>query len=511
LSARAQRDLARSQGLSGAVGGSLAADQAAAGGLPGGLRPQQSQLLRKSAASRIQRFWRAHYNQKTTQTQEKTRETWAATRLQARLRGFFVVRRRLHKAAKEIQRHWRGFAVRLAVKRRKAVINVQRHARGLLVRAEMRRRGRATIAIQRFMRGALARQHVASYRVRARNAAVLLQCAARRWKARRIMGAKRKEKEHAYAEVRAAIRIQSVFRGNKGRKRFNGVREENEEYEQRRKAATKLQATARRRAAEQKVDVLRSAKLESQCKAATTIRKHWLCFNLRRRYLQLQAEYRLHIDSVITLQRYIRGYVVRMRLWRNAIRSEEELWAAVEIQRCWRGFRGRVRWETEWMRQHSRLESAARIQRHVRGWLARTRAHRIRKRIARAEFQAARLKFKAAQRIQSVARGRQSRQRMQAHRERKLQAVIKIQSIFRGYKLRKQRKQELVHRHTVRIQAAMRGHLVRNRRFHVLAKVVCIQRNYRRWLRFMPEAERTRRMERWRSRREKAKVAAAST
>ena len=48
---------------------------------------------------------------------------------------------------------------------------------------------------------------------------------------------------------------------------------------------------------------------------------------------------------IVTIQRYARGFLVRLRMWREAIRAEEELWAVLEIQRVWRGYHGRVRWE----------------------------------------------------------------------------------------------------------------------------------------------------------------------
>ncbi|CAE7319331.1 MYO5A, partial [Symbiodinium sp. CCMP2592] len=112
-------------------------------------------------------------------------------------------------------------------------------------------------------------------------------------------------------------------------------------------------------------------------------------------------EFLNHVDSVVTLQRYARGYLVRLRMWRDAIQTEQRLWAAVEIQRCWRGYMGRLRWEMEYERLWSRETAALIIQRNVRGWLARSAVTGRRKRKARAEFEKARRRFKAAQKIQA--------------------------------------------------------------------------------------------------------------
>lgn len=508
LAARAQRELARAAGNE--PGGSLAADQAPAGGLPGGLRPQHSQLLRRSAAEKIQRVWRASHSRRTQTGSKLAKSHLCATKIQARWRCFRVVRRKHNEAATHIQRIIRGCIVRLKNSRLKAAIRMQRHARGMMVRRKLGGTVAAVTSIQCLARGFLGRRRVQARRTQHSRAALTIQRVAKCWEASKVVHELRRERDAAEVQRTAALQIQTVFRGNKGRQRFEVRREEYMALERQHTAATKLQATARRRAAEQKVDSIRSIKLEAHSRAATMIRKHWLCHLYRKRFLQLRQEYTLHEKSIVTMQRYVRGYVVRLRMWRNAIRAEEELWAAIEIQRCFRGFCGRVRWEKEYNRIHSRLESACKLQRHVRGWLARTRALRIRKRNARAEFEKARRRFKGAQRMQALVRGVQCRKRMQAFRQRKVQAVLRIQSVQRGHRLRSSMSEQVMHKRTVQIQAAMRGFLVRNRRFGVLLKVICIQTNYRKWLRFVPEAERARRAERWRVRRAEAKAAAAA-
>ena len=123
-------------------------------------------------------------------------------------------------------------------------------------------------------------------------------------------------------------------------------------------------------------------------------------------------------------------------MWREAIRAEEELWAAMEIQRIYKGYRGRVRWEDKLEESWRRELSAFVIQRNLRGWIGRTRVGRMRRRIARAEFDRARGRFRAAQRIQALVRGVQTRKVTSERKRLKLFAIVMAQRIFRGHWLR---------------------------------------------------------------------------
>merc|ERR1719352_2089039 len=97
--------------------------------------------------------------------------------------------------------------------------------------------------------------------------------------------------------------------------------------------------------------------------AATFMRKMWLGSKTRKRYRELLNEFRTHESHIVTVQRYSRGFLVRLRMWREAIRAEEELWAALEIQRVWRGYLGRVRWENAYEVVYDREIAAMKIQR----------------------------------------------------------------------------------------------------------------------------------------------------
>merc|ERR1719236_392577 len=105
---------------------------------------------------------------------------------------------------------------------------------------------------------------------------------------------------------------------------------------------------ARRDQATKRVDKIRLDRVALMNKSATFVRKLWLAHITRKRYLGLKKEFNSHIDSIVTMQRYVRGFLVRLRMWREAIRAEEELWAVVEIQRVWRGLVGRIRHEAKY-------------------------------------------------------------------------------------------------------------------------------------------------------------------
>merc|ERR1740138_1982196 len=122
-------------------------------------------------------------------------------------------------------------------------------------------------------------------------------------------------------------------------------------------------------------------------KAATYLRKMWLGARTRKRYRELLNEFRAHEGHIVTIQRYARGFLVRLRMWREAIRAEEELWAALEMQRVWRGYLGRVRWEAAYEGVWRREMAAVVVQRNIRGWVARCRVRRSQRKIARAEFE----------------------------------------------------------------------------------------------------------------------------
>jgi len=337
-------------------------------------------------------------------------------------------------------------------------------------------------------------------------ASLVIQRGIRRWKAKQIAKAKKAEKEEQEARLNAAVALQSVLRGRAGREKAVVRKQQWVAEQEQERAATRIQAIARRTQAKRRVGDMRMTRLQGMSRASTIIRKHWLRKIYRRRYVELQREFRIHESSIVTMQRYVRGFLVRVRMWRNAIKTEEELWAAVEIQRVWRGYMGRLRWELAYEAVWSREVAAQRLQRYIRGWLARTRVHRMRRKLARAEFEKARRRFKAAQLIQANVRGWLVRTRTQAWRDRLLKVVIMIQRCTRGHQLRCKLWQRVLERRATQIQARARCFLIRNRRFYFIANVICIQRRYRLWLSRVPEEKRKLKVEAWRQRRAAARA-----
>merc|ERR1719235_229920 len=270
-------------------------------------------------------------------------------------------------------------------------------------------------------------------------------------------------------------------------------------------SATRLQSMSRRNAARKRVDVIRQDRLDLMNKSATFVRKLWLAYITRKRYMELKQEFEGHIDSIITQQRYVRGFLVRLRMWREAIRAEEELWAVVEIQRVWRGYIGRLKWESKYEDTWRREMAAACMQRAARGWLARTRVNRVQRKIARAEFEKARLRFKSAQRIQALGRGVLVRKVIRAWRERIIASVVTIQRIARGHSLRRKLWDQVLNQRATMIGAVMRGYLTRRRQIDLIAKVIMVQQNYRLAM-VEPKEVRNKRTELMMQRKKAAKI-----
>jgi len=398
-----------------------------------------------------------------------------------------VRRMKLDRAARTIQKHVRGHLVRKMLKFHKAAVVIQRRIIGILTRAQLNRMHCAAVKVQSLMRSRLGRKRAREKKVFLTKTVVTIQCAVRCSIAKRKVRARRAQFRATMAQVKAAIDIQRFFRGWKGRNRHASCKVQYKEDLARHMAATKLQAMVRRDHASKRVDNIRADRLSTMNNAATFVRKMYLGAKTRKRYKMLVSEFHNHEAHIVTIQRYGRGFLVRLRMWREAIRAEEELWAALEIQRIYRGYGGRVRWESAFEKVWLREMGAVVMQRHVRGWLARTRVTRTRRKIARAEFERARRRFRAAQKIQSMARAVMSRNVVNAKRYRVVGAAIAIQRIARGHALRVRLWNQVIELRATMITSVARGFLVRNRRFHLIAKVIYIQRRYRTWQKKSPE------------------------
>merc|ERR1719183_87668 len=157
-----------------------------------------------------------------------------------------------------------------------------------------------------------------------------MQCGARMYLARMRVARIREEKRIRDLHYRAARTIQRWQRGKMGRIRFNDKKNQWAEDMREYKAAVKMQSIIRREMALQRVDGLRAQKLDAMNKAATLMCRCWRGAKARKRYLAILSVFRKQEHQIVILQRFARGFVVRLRMWREAIRAEEELWAVLE-------------------------------------------------------------------------------------------------------------------------------------------------------------------------------------
>eukprot|EP00747_Dinoflagellata_sp_TGD_P165780 gnl/TRDRNA2_/TRDRNA2_187607_c0_seq1.p1 gnl/TRDRNA2_/TRDRNA2_187607_c0~~gnl/TRDRNA2_/TRDRNA2_187607_c0_seq1.p1 ORF type:complete len:999 (+),score=192.06 gnl/TRDRNA2_/TRDRNA2_187607_c0_seq1:194-2998(+) len=468
-------------------------------------QPWKSAQVQKLAAERIQRVWRCWYQYCQDNVEWMTMTWICATTIQAHWRSYHVRRQRLDKYAKVIQRHCRGFLVRCVLKSHTAAVTIQRRVVGMLTRKQLLRRHEAARQIQRLVRGGLTRRRVNLLRNTLVGTTLIIQRHIRVWLAKKVAFQLAEEKRYSHLMEKACIDLQRFFRGWKGRQRADAAREEYQSIHQQHAAAVMIQSMVRKNQASRRVDRMREIRLRQMETAATLLRKMWLGTQTRRDYLRLKADFRRAEGFIITIQRFGRGFLTRLRLWKEAIRAEEELWAVLEIQRVWRGYQGRVKFEGQLEKVWRRELCAAVLQRNIRGWMARVRVNRMKRQLARAEFERARRRFRAAQKIQALARGVHSRKVTGKRKAMAVRAATEIQRMQRGSAIRKRLWLQVAELRATSIQAVARGFLVRNRRYHMIARVILIQRAYRRWLR-KPIEFREKRLEKTRHRKRQASI-----
>jgi len=244
-------------------------------------------------------------------------------------------------------------------------------------------------------------------------------------------------------------------------------------------AATRIQSIVRRDLSQRRVSEVRTRKRMRMGVAATYMRKMWLGYKVRRRYVQMRQAFESNESAVVVLQRFGRGFLVRLRLWNATIQQEEDKWAAVEIQRAYRGYMGRLRWEMLYIEKWSRTMAAARIQRVVRRWLAYVRVWRKKQKHAEQKLAKHQRLTSAAICIQRHARGIMTRKRIYDAVGHLIHAIKFIQKIFRGYRVRNGIWKQVHHYNATKINSHVRGFLVRARCKHLEYQMVLVQRYYR--------------------------------
>lgn len=441
-----------------------------------------SAQAQKEAATKIQTIWRAWHKYLQDNSEWMT-VTWiCATMIQSHWRSYHVRRQKLDKIVTNVQRHVRGILVRRTLRWHHAAVTIQKRMVGIITRKQLARLHAKVTDMQRLVRGGLARKRFArlfEYKV---GLIVTIQRYVRVWLARRKADEKKRQREDERLLNKATTDLQRMFRGWKGRARAYEKYCEHKQAEREYWAATKVQSHWRAKKDRRRVEIIREKLLQEMEKAATFLRKVWLGAQTKKQYRQLQSDFKAAEGHIVVIQRYMRGCICRIRLWREAVKFEEQQWAAIEIQRRWRGYRGRVSWENALENIWRREMAAALIQRNMRGFVDRQNTNRKKRQIARAKFEKHRNEYYAAQKIQARTRGILARKAVIFRLVRARKASTHIQRIHRGGVVRHHMWTQVREQRAIILQAAARAFLVRRRLQKLDRKVTLIQRTYRDWL-----------------------------
>ncbi|XP_014667741.1 PREDICTED: abnormal spindle-like microcephaly-associated protein homolog [Priapulus caudatus] len=468
----------------------------------------RQQYLQLKAAIAIQSAWRG-FTARRNYLQYK-----AAIAIQATWRGYIARQQYLKlKSAIAIQATWRGYIARRQYLQLKAAIAIQSAWRGFTTRRHYLQLLSATVCVQSYLRGMLARRK-SSKRCWA------IRTIQQRTRAYQLA---RRQREHYRDTRRAAVALQAAYRMRRERTRFLAARaatmtiqsgyrawRARRERDARARAVAVLQWRLRARltARRQRDEYLATRR------AAVTLQAGWRCRAQRASYLRLRraatiaqahvrgrrarAEYEQRRRAAAVLQRRLRA-TLACRRQHNRYAAMKR--AALRIQAAYRGWAARRAYQAE----RARVVSA---QACVRRWLARReRGRRMRavlvlQRRLRASLEARACRAKylkeraAATLLQAAARGWAQR----ANYVRRRRAAITMQACARGRIARRRRDERLrairiiqeryraararrtcLHEYrttraaVLTLQAATRGHLQRRRYKEHLRCVVVVQ------------------------------------
>lgn len=336
----------------------------------------------------------------------------SVTILQAFVRGSLLRKynRKRHSAASQIQRHWRGFSVVCQIQRQQMAARLlQSTYRGVRFRKEFEKLQRSACAIQKLWRGIAART---CYELDYIDI-VISQSQVRVWLASRKLDRKKKEIENIQSVM--AIKIQSLYRRYKTRCHF--LHEH---------AARIIQKSWRCYTVH--VDFMATMlsihALQAHCRSFLEIKR----FNrVKRQIITIQSFARMavqksafvrQVQMAVKIQSHTRGFHVR-----NSMAVKH--FSVTQIQKCWRGFIPR----SDFM---IIILMAVKIQAFFRMKLAQKRVDIIM------------LETKtwpdAAIKIQKVFRGYQSRSQV----ERREKRIILLQSLGRGFLVRRRDRRKTV-------------------------------------------------------------------
>ncbi|XP_047443910.1 abnormal spindle-like microcephaly-associated protein [Mugil cephalus] len=409
------------------------------------------------AAKVIQAVFRKWYKAKMSE------RSAAAVRIQSWYRMQKSVNRykKIQKSAVLMQALYRGHAQRrcfqmMKLQQRSAIV-IQSAFRGHAVRKHVAKMRCAAVVIQRRFRASVARDLERKMFVRMRCAAVTLQAAYRGKAAREAL-----RKQH-----KAATAIQAAFRKGAAQRNYLALRKATALIQQKYRAAVLTHK------AKSEYDALRNAALTIQANwRGRTIRKRieklHQCATLIQAYYRrykVQEEYSAKKAGAVVIQHHYRAFVAGREIRKAYLQKRD---ACITLQAGFRGMKVR----TEQRKKH---HAATLIQSLVRMILSRKRYFLL---------QSAAIIIQSRYRALLVCRAKQIE-------FRKLkQATVKIQALFRGFRVREDLKKR--HNAARAIQAQFRMHRMRMAYLAAKCAAIIIQERYR--------AKRLRDQQMWRYR-----------
>ncbi|XP_035509967.1 abnormal spindle-like microcephaly-associated protein [Morone saxatilis] len=429
-------------------------------------RDRMHYLSLRAAAVKIQRGYRRWETQKTE------KENHAATVIQAvfkkwykekmaertaaavRIQSWYKMQRSLHQYRKIkastllIQAQYRGHAQRRCFQ----VLKLQHHSatviqsvfRGHAARKLVAKMRCATVTIQRWFRASVERDVERQMFVRMRCAAITIQAAYRGKVAR----------ESLKKQYKAATVIQASFRRYAAQRRYLLLRKAAAVIQQ------KYRATMLARKTKKDYDALRNAALTVQANwrgrtDRKRIEKRHQCATLIQAYYRrhkAEAEYRSKKAAAVVIQHRYRAYVAGKEMRKAYLHRRA---ACITLQAGFRGLRDR----TELKKKHW---AATVIQSSVRMFLCSKRYILI---------QSAVIIIQSRYRALVACRAQQNEYRVLK------QAAIKIQAVYRGFRVREDLKKR--HRASTAIQAQFRMHRMRMAYLATKCAAIIIQEHFR--------------------------------
>ncbi|KAL1774848.1 abnormal spindle-like microcephaly-associated protein [Sigmodon hispidus] len=415
-------------------------------------------------------------------------QTEAAMTLQRAFRAWRLRRRARERSAVVIQSCYRRHReVQKYIYIRACVIAIQRRFRCFQAQKLYKRRKEAVLTLQRHFRAYQKGKLVRAEYLQKRAAAVRLQAAFRRMKAR-----------NSHRQIRAACVLQSYWR----------MRQERLQFLHLKKIVIKLQAYVRKHQQLQKYKKIKKAStiIQTRFRAFVSARKVLASYQkTRSSVIVLQSAYRgmqarkmfnHTLTSVIKIQSYYRAYITRKKFqsFRKAAIKLQSIVRMKQTRKQYLHLREAALFIQQWYRSQKMTaqkrkeytqvrESCIKLQAYFRGY-------QVRKQM--------RLQSKAAISLQSYFRMRKMRQQYL----KMCKAAVVIQNFYCAYKAQvSQRKKFLqVKGAAICLQAAFRGYKVRRTLKQQSAAAVTIQRVFRGYsqrLKFLTMLQSAMKIQKW--------------